>query len=250
MTSSSGLPPRSSCSRATRRRRCRLAGRSRSSVADGAPVRRRSWAEVRWRQFRNAPRPVVRAVLSSLVIAIVLAVAYLAYDLALALAPTSPAATCAPSLWSSMPRRAGDRHRRHLPRRAPADGLRNGPATERLECRARVLRRRADRLAGDDRDAPAHPAAARLSLVARVQHQRRPDDADRLVHPYHSRYRALGVIIRRVSQGIQGDHRTYPFEVPRVHRRAACRAPEALRSTGLRPAAGHGGDGGAAVRSG
>ena len=39
--------------------------------------------EIRWRQFRNAPRPVVRAVLSSLVIAIVLAVAYLAYDLAL-----------------------------------------------------------------------------------------------------------------------------------------------------------------------
>jgi len=52
-------------------------------VADGAPIRRRSWAEIRWRQFRNAPRPVVRAVLSSLVIAVVLAVAYLAYDVAL-----------------------------------------------------------------------------------------------------------------------------------------------------------------------
>ncbi len=48
------------------------------------PVRQRSWAEVRWRQFRNAPRPVVRAVLSSLVIAIVLAVLYLAYDVAVA----------------------------------------------------------------------------------------------------------------------------------------------------------------------
>jgi hypothetical protein len=47
------------------------------------PVRRRSWAEVRWRQFRNAPRPVVRAVLSSLVIAVILAVAYVAYDVAL-----------------------------------------------------------------------------------------------------------------------------------------------------------------------
>lgn len=47
------------------------------------PVRRRSWAEVRWRQFRNAPRPVVRAVLSSLVIAVILAIAYLAYDVAL-----------------------------------------------------------------------------------------------------------------------------------------------------------------------
>ncbi|MBA3234850.1 MAG: hypothetical protein H0T59_02510 [Chloroflexi bacterium] len=44
---------------------------------------RRSWAEVRWRQFRRAPRPVVRAVAASLSIAIVLAVAYLAYDLVL-----------------------------------------------------------------------------------------------------------------------------------------------------------------------
>lgn len=48
------------------------------------PIRQRGWAEVRWRQFRNAPRPVVRAVLSSLVIAIVLACLYLAYDVALA----------------------------------------------------------------------------------------------------------------------------------------------------------------------
>ena len=52
-------------------------------AADGPPVRRRSWGEVRWRQFRNAPRPVVRAVLSSLVVATVLAVAYLIYDLAI-----------------------------------------------------------------------------------------------------------------------------------------------------------------------
>jgi uncharacterized membrane protein len=47
------------------------------------PVRHRSWAEVRWRQFRNAPRPVVRAVASSLVVAVVLAVLYVAYDVAL-----------------------------------------------------------------------------------------------------------------------------------------------------------------------
>jgi len=46
-------------------------------------VRRRGWLEVRWRQFRHAPRPVVRAVLSSLVVAIVLGVVYLAYDVAL-----------------------------------------------------------------------------------------------------------------------------------------------------------------------
>ena len=44
---------------------------------------RRSWAEVRWRQFRHAPRPVVRAVAASLSVAIVLAIAYLVYDLAL-----------------------------------------------------------------------------------------------------------------------------------------------------------------------
>ena len=46
-------------------------------------VRRRSELEVRWRQFRKAPRPVVRAVLSSLVVAIVLGLGYLAYDVAL-----------------------------------------------------------------------------------------------------------------------------------------------------------------------
>jgi hypothetical protein len=44
---------------------------------------RRSWAQVRWRQFRHAPRPVVRAVAASLSVAIVLAFGYLAYDLAL-----------------------------------------------------------------------------------------------------------------------------------------------------------------------
>jgi hypothetical protein len=46
-------------------------------------IRRRGEIEVRWRQFRNAPRPVVRAVLSSLVVAVVLGLGYLAYDLAL-----------------------------------------------------------------------------------------------------------------------------------------------------------------------
>jgi hypothetical protein len=44
---------------------------------------RRSWLGVRWRQFRNAPRPVVRAVASSLVVALLLGAAYLAYDVAL-----------------------------------------------------------------------------------------------------------------------------------------------------------------------
>ena len=46
-------------------------------------VRRRPWWEVRWRQFRNAPTPVVRAVASSLSVAIALGLLYLAYDVAL-----------------------------------------------------------------------------------------------------------------------------------------------------------------------
>jgi len=49
-----------------------------------APPRRRSEIEIRWRQFRRAPRPIVRAVASSLLVAIALAVAYVAYDVALA----------------------------------------------------------------------------------------------------------------------------------------------------------------------
>lgn len=45
---------------------------------------RRSWWEVRWRQFRNPPRPVVRAVGANLAVASVLGALYLAYDVALA----------------------------------------------------------------------------------------------------------------------------------------------------------------------
>jgi hypothetical protein len=43
----------------------------------------RSWLEVRWRQFRHAPRPIVRAVAASLSVAVVLATAYVIYDVAL-----------------------------------------------------------------------------------------------------------------------------------------------------------------------
>jgi hypothetical protein len=49
----------------------------------GSGVRRRGFVEVRWRQFRRAPRPVFRAVMSSLVVALVLGVAFLGYDIAL-----------------------------------------------------------------------------------------------------------------------------------------------------------------------
>jgi hypothetical protein len=44
---------------------------------------RRSWLAVRWRQFRNAPRPVVRSVTANLAVAGVLGILYLAYDVAL-----------------------------------------------------------------------------------------------------------------------------------------------------------------------
>ena len=46
-------------------------------------IRERGWLEIRWRQFRRAPTPVVRAVLSSVGVAAVLGVLLLAYDLAL-----------------------------------------------------------------------------------------------------------------------------------------------------------------------
>lgn len=52
-------------------------------MTERPPVRQRSWAEVRWRQFRHAPRPVVRAVSVSLVVALVAAFLYLAYDVAI-----------------------------------------------------------------------------------------------------------------------------------------------------------------------
>jgi hypothetical protein len=47
------------------------------------PVARRGFVEVRWRQFRRAPRPVVRAVAASLSVALLLGVGDLAYDVAL-----------------------------------------------------------------------------------------------------------------------------------------------------------------------
>lgn len=59
----------------------------------GEPARtvpRRSWLAVRWRQFRHAPRPVVRAVASSLTVAVVLGLAYLAYDVALSRGASLP----------------------------------------------------------------------------------------------------------------------------------------------------------------
>jgi len=65
-------------------------GRAAPPPGRAAPPRQRSWLEVRWRQFRNAPRPVVRAVGSSLAVAIVLGAGYLAYDVALSRGATLP----------------------------------------------------------------------------------------------------------------------------------------------------------------
>ncbi len=53
------------------------------SPTAAAPVRRRSFLEVRWRQLRNPPRPVARAIASSLLVGAVLGLGYLAYDVAL-----------------------------------------------------------------------------------------------------------------------------------------------------------------------
>jgi hypothetical protein len=50
------------------------------------PARERSWLEVRWRQLRNPPPPVLRAVLANLAVALIAGIALLIYDL---LAPTA-----------------------------------------------------------------------------------------------------------------------------------------------------------------
>ena len=86
------------------------------------PVRQRSWAEVRWRQFRNAPRPVVRAVLSSLVIADRPGVAYLVYDVALSRGAALPGGDLRVLAMAVLRgARPGRRERRDLPRRPAAD---------------------------------------------------------------------------------------------------------------------------------
>ncbi len=59
------------------------AARGASAANGSSVVRRRSAIEVRWRQFRNAPRPVFRAVASSVAVATVAGIGYLAYDVAI-----------------------------------------------------------------------------------------------------------------------------------------------------------------------
>jgi hypothetical protein len=60
-----------------------MASRSPDPAGVRPEVRRRGFIEVRWRQFRHAPQPVVRAVASSLSVAAVLGILYLVYDVAL-----------------------------------------------------------------------------------------------------------------------------------------------------------------------
>jgi hypothetical protein len=55
-----------------------------------AAAPRRSRLSVRWRQFRHAPRPIVRAVAANLVVAGIGALLLLAYDVALARGASLP----------------------------------------------------------------------------------------------------------------------------------------------------------------
>lgn len=87
------------------------------------PRRERSWFDVRWRQLRNPPPPVLRAVLANLCVALVAGIALLAYDL------LAPGAAIAPLialyvvgvvvvgsvltyLWVELPSGAGGERRR------------------------------------------------------------------------------------------------------------------------------------------
>lgn len=52
------------------------------SAGPSPRVVRRSWLSIRWRQFRNAPQPILRAVLANLTVAAVAGVVLLALDIA------------------------------------------------------------------------------------------------------------------------------------------------------------------------
>ena len=142
----------------------------RGSGAGVAP-RRRSWWDIRWRQFRNAPRPVVRAVGANLAIAIVLGLAYFAYDVALTRGARLPGGDLRALLVAldvvlvlglgslitylivPLPRGAGER--------ATQDRLERGPWP---------VRGGADRLSRARRGEPDPRAAADLS-GSRMQHR-------------------------------------------------------------------------------
>jgi hypothetical protein len=58
-------------------------------VTDPQPAQR-SWLEVRWRQFKNPPQPVFRAVVVNLIVAVVGGLLLLGYTLAVPSADLTP----------------------------------------------------------------------------------------------------------------------------------------------------------------
>jgi hypothetical protein len=87
------------------------------------PPRERSWFEVRWRQLRNPPPPVLRAVLANLAVALVVGVLLLAYDLLVPDAQMAPlialyvigvvaVGSVLTYLWVELPSGAGGERRR------------------------------------------------------------------------------------------------------------------------------------------
>ena len=134
-------------------------------------ARRRSPVEIRWRQFRNAPRPVVRAVLSSLIVASVLAAAYLAYDVAISRGAALPGGdlrvlfvavliaavlvtgSVVTYLVVPLPKGSGERGRRST-----------------WSARARALRRRAHLLSRPRRRRPDPEAALHLRVLGLCIH--------------------------------------------------------------------------------
>jgi hypothetical protein len=87
------------------------------------PRRERSWFEVRWRQLRNPPPPVLRAVLANLAVAVVAGVALLVFDLLVPGAQMAPlialyvigviaVGSVLTYLWVELPTGAGGERRR------------------------------------------------------------------------------------------------------------------------------------------
>jgi hypothetical protein len=95
-----------------------------------AGIQPRGWLAIRWRQFRHAPRPIVRAVAVSLAVASLAAILLLAYDVAISRGVALPggdlrtaaflayvivvlgAGALLTYLWVPLPSGAGDRQRR------------------------------------------------------------------------------------------------------------------------------------------
>ena len=186
--------------------------------------------------------------MASLVIAVVLAVAYLVYDLALERGATLPGGdlrVLAVVVYALTVLVVGSVVT-YLIVPQPTR-LRHGPATERLERRAGVLRGGPDRLAGDGRGDPGGPAAARLRprrwradapfLAYRLQCAARPSV------PFHGTLRWLsssmqagyparvGLILRSPRVSIDEQH----IALPKLYGAPAYARPAAPVATAPRP---------------